>query len=134
MPGPAPKRSSERRRRNATPGLESAAAVVCVEQPVCPEDLHDRAKAWYRSLATSGQAVFYTDSDWQVALICATAIDMFMDSGRATLLAEIRALQSQLLATEGERRRARLELEHGSGGQSDAEVTALDDYRDALGG
>ena len=133
MPGPAPKRSSERRRRNKTPGLESSPAAVSVVQPACPEDLHVRAQEWYRSLATSGQSAFYTASDWQVALICAAAIDMFMETGRATLLAEIRSLQSQLLTTEGERRRSRLELEREEPGD-DAELTVLDDYRDALGG
>lgn len=131
MPGPPPKRSSQRRRRNATPGAETAAQDVLVEQPDCPAEVGERAREWYRSLARSGQAQFYTASDWQVALICAHAIDLFMDTGRATLLAEIRALQSQLLATEGERRRARLELERDSS-EEVADVVDADVWRRRL--
>ena len=132
MSGPAPKRESQRRRRNKDGGqVEKGTLAVDVEQPEPPEGLHSRAESWYRSLATSGQAEFYTDSDWQVALLCAHAIDLFMDTGRATLLAEVRAFQSQLLATEGERRRARLELERVAE-EVPAEVSDLDEPRRRL--
>lgn len=132
MPGPPPKRSSQRRRRNSDGvEVESAPLRVELEQPECREDLHPRAAGWYRSLASSGQARFYTDSDWQVALICAEAIDLFMKTGRATLLAEIRSLQSQLLATEGERRRVKLELERSKSEES-GDVSELDEYRRRL--
>ena len=132
MSGPAPKRESQRRRRNKDGGqAEKGTLAVEIEQPEPPDGLHSRAVAWYRSLATSGQAEFYADSDWQVALICAHAIDLFMDTGRATLLAEVRALQSQLLATEGERRRARLELERVTE-EVPADVSDLDEHRRRL--
>ena len=132
MSGPAPKRESQRRRRNKDGGeVERGTLAVDIDQPEIREGLHPRADEWYRSLATSGQAEFYTESDWQVALICAEAIDMFMDTGRATLLAEIRALQSQLLATEGERRRARLELERVTE-EVPADVSDLDEHRRRL--
>ena len=132
MSGPAPKRESQRRRRNKDGGqVEKGTLAVDVEQPEPRDGLGPRAEAWYRSLATSGQAEFYTDSDWQVALICAEAIDLFMSTGRATLLAEIRALQSQLLATEGERRRARLELERVTE-EVPADVSDLDEHRRRL--
>ena len=133
MSGPAPKRESQRRRRNKDGGqVEKGTLAVNVEQPEPPEGLHPRAESWYRSLATSGQAEFYADSDWQVALICAHAISLFMETGRATLLAEIRALQSQLLATEGERRRARLELERVEPDEEAGDVSWLDDARNRL--
>lgn len=131
--GPAPKRSDQRRRRNKDGGaVDGGMLQVEVEQPEPREGLHPRADGWYRSLATSGQAEFYADSDWQVALLCAEAIDLFMDTGRATLLAEIRAFQSQLLSTEGERRRARLELERVSVEEEAADVSELDEYRRRL--
>lgn len=131
MPGPPPKRSSQRRRRNADPGAETASLTVSVDQPEAPEGLGRRASEWYASLARSGQAQFYTPSDWQVALICAHAIDLFMETGRATLLAEVRALQTQLLATEGERRRARLELERDDA-EEVADVVDADVWRRRL--
>ena len=129
--GPAPKRESQRRRQNKTDPAERVVVEGPVEQPDPPEGLGGRALAWYRSLAESGQAQFYEPSDWQVALVCAQAIDLFMETGRATLLAEVRALQSQLLATEGERRRVKLEVDRG-GGEESADVVDADEWRRRL--
>ena len=130
--GPVPKRSEERRRRNKVAGLERADAVVSVAQPEPPESLQGAGLAFYRSLASSGQAKFYTDSDWQVALLCAETIELFRATGRASLLTEVRGMFSQLLVSEGDRRRARLELEFGDD-DVDAEVTAIELYRRDLG-
>lgn len=133
--GPTPKRSDQVRRRNLDqPKPEHAQAVVKVDQPSPPADLTGRGLAWYRSLATSGQAVFYVDSDWQVALLCAHAMMLFEAEPRATMLAEIRALQSQLLATEGERRRARLELDRGEPGEGGGAVASVANIRGKLTG
>jgi hypothetical protein len=130
--GPPPKREGQRRRRNKGAEAEHVQVAGKVDQPEPPDGLLGaRGLAYYRSLAESGQAVFYEPSDWQVALVCAQAIDLFMETGRATVLAEVRALQSQLLATEGERRRARLELERDSGEES-ADVIDADVWRRRL--
>lgn len=130
--GPAPKRSSQRRRRNQDAGeVEHVGASGPVAQPEPPSGLGERALAWYRSLAESGQARFYEPSDWQVALVCAQAIDLFMETGRATVLAEVRGLQSQLLATEGERRRVKLEVDRDQDEES-ADVVDADEWRRRL--
>lgn len=51
------------------------------------------------------------------------------------LVAALNSVMSSLLATEGDRRRARMELERKKSAQrGDANVTALDDYRSAFGG
>lgn len=129
--GRPPKRESQRRRQNKD-AVEHVGASGPVAQPEPPDGLGERALAWYRSLAESGQARFYEPSDWQVALVCAQAIDLFMETGRATVLAEVRALQSQLLATEGERRRVKLEVDRGQGDEESADVVDADEWRRRL--
>lgn len=130
--GRPPKREDQRRRRNKPDAKVEHAFTLEAEPPEPRADLCERAAEWYRSLASSGQAQFYTASDWQVALICAEAIEIFMETGRATILAEIRSLQTQLLSTEGERRRARLELEKASDGEEVADVADADVWRRRL--
>lgn len=131
---PMPKRDSQVRRRNKDRvPADKGTLRVDVSQPEPRKGLHPRALEWYRSLATSGQAEFYADSDWQAALIVAEAIDMFMETGRATLLTEIRSLWSSLLVTEGDRRRARLELERMAADEEETgDVSELDEYRRRL--
>ena len=138
--GPVPKRSAERRRRNKPEGVEItsvAAPAGVVECPPADEAWHPIAKDWYESLAVSGQAVFYEPSDWATARYVAEAMSRGLESSRfsAQLFAAVSAAMTELLTTEGARRRARMEILRG-GQETDrpADVTALDDYRALLGG
>jgi hypothetical protein len=92
-------------------GSRQGTVSISVKQPSIRSDIHTAARRWYRSLKTSGQAEFYTDSDWQTALVAAEVLDRFFATSRATLLAEFNRMCTSLLVTEGDRRRARLELE-----------------------
>ena len=74
--GPAPKRSDQRRRRNKTEPVDKAPVVVQVKQPPCPRGIHPQARAWYRSLASSGQSAYYADSDGR-RLDCRRDMDCF---------------------------------------------------------
>lgn len=94
MPGPIPKRSEERRRRNkdATPTIKvdlSDALSQQVEIPAPPVVTHDKdgnpldepehewhpiAEEWYLSLTKSGQALFYEPSDWATAYLLAESL------------------------------------------------------------
>lgn len=138
--GPVPKHSSERRRRNKPEGVQVTSvpsAVAVVECPPADESWHEIARDWYGSLATSGQAVFYQPSDWATARYVAEAMSRGLQASRfsAQLFAAVSSAMTELLTTEGARRRARLEIQRGrSGEEKPAEVTALDDYRAALGG
>ncbi len=109
--GPPPKRADQRRRNNKGPAIDTAPATVNVKQPPLRSGIHPTARKWYRSLRTSGQAEFYTDSDWQTAVVATEALNLFFATGRATLLAEFNRMCAALLVTEGDRRRARLELQ-----------------------
>jgi len=138
--GPIPKRSEERRRRNKPEGGEVtkvSAGVAVVEFPPAHEDWHPIAREWYESLQVSGQAVFYEPSDVATAVYVAEAMSRGLQAPRfsAQLFAAVSSAMTELLTTEGARRRARLELErHGVEDGKPASVLALDDYRDALGG
>lgn len=138
--GPVPKRSSERRRRNKPEGAEVTTVPVAEQQVECPpadDSWHQIARDWYDSLAKSGQAVFYEPSDWATARYVAEAMSRGLQASRfsAQLFAAVSSAMTELLTTEGARRRARLELERGGKGEEKpAGVTVLDDYRDALAG
>ncbi len=138
--GPIPKRAAERRRRNKPEGgavTPVAAPVAAVECPPASDAWHPIARDWYKSLATSGQAVFYEPSDWATAQYVAEAMSRGLESSRfsAQLFAAVSSAMTELLTTEGARRRARLEIERGPVQDKEpAAVTALSDYRLSLGG
>ncbi|MGW4223026.1 phage terminase small subunit [Streptomyces bauhiniae] len=141
--GPIPKRSEERRRRNKDDGPE------LIQAPAgSPEDLpglpdpdplwHPIATDWYLSLRESGQAAFYEPSDWAVARYAAHVMSQVLQSERGPngqLVAALNSVMSSLLTTEGDRRRARMELERKKpAGAKLASVSPLDSYRDIAGG
>jgi hypothetical protein len=139
--GPVPSRSADRRRRNKPDGgveVVSAPAGADAEPPKAEDYWHPIARDWYLSLAQSGQCRWYEPSDWQRARFVAEAMHRNLDSGRfsAQLFAAVSSSMSELLDTEGSRRRVRIELEraplkpNGAGG--DAAVADLDAYRAAL--
>lgn len=152
--GPVPKRSSQRRRKNKTTPVESApAAPVVVDVPESHAKWHPAAKAWFESLGRSGQSAFYEPSDWALAYLIAESISRDLkpqvvgvneETGEpvmavipmkgASLSAYLKAMTA-LMVTEGDRRRARLELERGGSEPAvDPDVPNLDDFRARLAG
>lgn len=138
MPGPVPKRESQRRRRNkSSDGLATVRAVGApkVKAPNVKPGWHPLMKEWYRSLKVSGQAVFYQPSDWQTAqLLCHVMSEALNgeEPVKASLLAEFNRTAASLMTTEGERRRLRLELENPDAlhRDEDATVSLMAAYRD----
>lgn len=156
--GPVPKRSSQRRRKNKTVAEKAYAprAPVKVKPPAAKATWHPAVRGWYASLKDSGQSAFYEPSDWALAQLIAESISRDLKpqvvginelTGEAvmatipmkgaSLSAYLKAMTS-LLVTEGDRRRAGLELERQSlipdTGEESSDVTDLDDYRARLGG
>ena len=109
--GPIPKKPSQRRRKSAEPPATKGSIQTTVKQPRIRADIHPLARTWYKSLAKSGQAEFYTASDWATALVAAEALNDYFAVRKAALLAEFNHMASALLVAEGDRRRARIELE-----------------------
>lgn len=134
--GPVPKRSSERRRRNKQSKPQKVAPVKAkVRRPPASKHWHPIARSWYASLGDSGQAQFYEPSDWQAARYVAEMMSRHLAGSKpsAQLFAVLWSAMTDLLTTEGARRRVRLEIERNDGAEKPpAGVTALDDYRRQL--
>lgn len=103
-----------------------------------PDELwHPIAADWYLSLRESGQSAFYEPSDWAMARYAAHVMSQVLLSDRGPngqLVAALNSVMSSLLTTEGDRRRARMELERKPAGPKLASVSPLDSYRDIAGG
>jgi len=141
--GPIPKRSEERRRANKSDGPKlihapSGAPAGLPDLPEPDELWHPIASDWYLSLRESGQAAFYQPSDWAVARYAADLMSKVLLSERGPngqLVAALNSVMSSLLTTEGDRRRARMELERQKPAETRlASVSPLDSYRDIAGG
>jgi hypothetical protein len=136
--GPVPKRSTQRRRRNkeSIPDVVKVAAAHVTAPPTNPR-WHELARGWYASLSESGQAQFFEPSDWQAALFVADAMSRLLRQKRysSVLFQAVWSAMSDLLTTEASRRRVRMEIERNAGEQQQpAGVTAIADYRKAIGG
>jgi len=111
-----------------------------VDLPELPEAdplWHPIAADWYLSLRESGQAAFYQPSDWAVARYVAELMSRGLSSERppnGQYVAALNSAMSSLLTTEGDRRRARMELERKKSGPKLASVRPMDAYRDLAGG
>lgn len=153
MPGPPPKRAAERRRRNvpAAGEPETAPGAAVVEVPAGDPEWHPVAARWYAALERSGHARFYEPSDWASAYVVAETMSRELrpqcvgstPEGEpvwaavpmrgASLNAILKAMGS-LMVMEGDRRRARLELERPDpSATAPPPVSPIDAYRRALG-
>lgn len=146
--GCVPKRSDQRRRTNEPdiPIVEGPAFKA--QPPDADPEWHPIAIRWFESLARSGQSSFYEESDWLTAVVLAESIsrefeDQPMVIGKgadahlemvklapksASISAWIKGFTS-LLATEGDRRRARIELQVPKAEEGDGDVSFLTDAR-----
>jgi hypothetical protein len=152
-----------RTNKESTPDKAPAGASAGVEHrtppPPAKRGWHPVARAWYKALSESGQSAFYEASDWATAVLVAEGMSRdlrpkFVGMGTtidaegnllseavfaelpvkgASLAAYLKAMTS-LLVTEGDRRRAKLELQRPAKGPADPDVPSLDDFRDRLSG
>lgn len=138
MPGPVPKRSDQRRRKNKTEGPEPVKAPTAIEPPAIPEPdsaWHPIARDWFVSLGKSGQHAFYEPSDWTTARYVAEAMSKNLNQYKfsSMLFAAVMAASTELLTTEGARRRLRVELERGGPVEIPPEVPIMAQYRRNVG-
>jgi hypothetical protein len=131
-----------------------APGAEIVERPSADPGWHPAAVAWFESLAASGQSHFYEPSDWATAYVLAESMSrelnpqpLVVGSGEearvelyrlppkaASVAAWLKGMTA-LMATEGDRRRAALELQRPqpAGSEEGGDVTHLDDVRARLG-
>lgn len=138
--GPIGKRSEERmghRSKEEKAEVTKAPGALVVAVPAPDELWHPIALRWYEALAESGQSRFFEPSDWAAAQYAAEAMSRNLNAGQrfsAQLFAAIWSAMNDLLTTEGDRRRVRMELQRPQPRDGNEGVTVLDDYRATLGG
>lgn len=128
MPGPIPKRDSERVRRNK-PDIptDTVTAIGTVDVPdlglIFPCDL---VIDFWNALKDSAQSKYYEASDWQYARMALHFADGLIKSEKPSsmMLTVVNSMLADLLVAEGQRRRVRMEIERE---QARAEVTQLSD-------
>lgn len=129
--GPIAKRAEERRRRNKV-DTDTVEMTGKVDVPPANEEWHPIAVDWYESLAISGQHKYYEPSDWAAAqLLAAQMTLMLMSRPSPTMFAAVWSAMGDLLTTEGERRRVRLEVNRKAAKPAEpglATVTPIDRY------
>jgi hypothetical protein len=132
--GPAPKRSTQRRRQNKESKPEIARVSGRVIPPKVDGKWHPAAKRWYKALGESGQAQFFEPSDWEAAHFLAGEISNYLRSDKrsAMMFSHIWSAMGELLTTEASRRRLKLEIERDDAKGSQGEVADLDAYRKRL--
>lgn len=107
------------------------------------------AKQWFESLARSGQSAFYEPADWATAVVVAESMSRELKPQPVVVAGgEVRMVElppkaasvaawlkgmTALLATEGDRRRALMELQRPKpGGEDGVDVSWIDDARRRL--
>lgn len=133
--GPAPKES--RRRRNADTYSGSGTVVADDGQlrgPALEGGWSERARSWYDTWRRSPQAAVFVATDWMRLRMLVPLVESYLEAPHHMKLAEIRQNESLLGATHTDRLKARIKVERPSAAaEAPAGVTALDDYRRALG-
>lgn len=115
MPGPVPKHSDERLRRNSdavpTEKLEVYGDVVMPALNL-PFEPHPMVVDWYESLRLSAQSKFYEPSDWEFARLTAFIMHNILNSSRPSpeMFKALNSAMGNILVTEGDRRRLRIEI------------------------
>jgi hypothetical protein len=96
--------------------------------PPADTSWHPIAKRWYDSLAQSGQSFFFEPSDWAQAAYVAEAMSRNLNQGQrlsGQLFAAVVSAASDLLTTEGARRRLRIELSKAEAAEVDSGIADL---------
>lgn len=111
--GPVPKRSEDRKRRNAPAvALTQVDGAPKVTIPNESREWHPVAKRMWKALKESGQSRFYESSDWAFAYSLMEDLSFYKSSGKRSgqMLSAILDGLAKLLVTEGDRRRVGIEL------------------------
>lgn len=139
--GPVPKRTDEvmgHRSKAELDERESApSGTGIVPIPAPDPEWHPIAKEWFESLGQSGQHRFFEPSDWATARFVAEGMSRTLKRTAlgAQMFAALMSAASELLSTEGSRRRLRLELQREQANTGDnAGVIAINAYKKRITG
>lgn len=140
-PGPIPKRSEDlaRGKRYEPEGtLAISKGTARGGKPYPTKGTwHPLAKQWYNSLKKSGIADYFEASDWATAVVVAEELSNYLKTDpmrrNGQMLTTLLTTMTSLGATEGERRRMRIELEAPKPTEVPARVIAIANYKKTLG-
>ena len=156
--GPIPKTENELARPRERRGSDEQSTIHGERRPVtwdlpADPDWHPIATQLYESVKTSGQSDFWQDSDWAIFYSLCEDISYYKTPSKATainrktgeaheydkprsgqMLQAIMSNLQDLLLTEGQRRRVRMELQEKPEERPDLKVVAMDRHRDLADG
>lgn len=127
---PAGERKRKERGTTATRGDARTATIPDPNPGWC-----EVANGLWESAQTSGQSDFYQDSDWWTLYFACDQITYMYEQGKRSpeFLKGIISMLANLMFTEADRRRARIELTDNTEDPEDVAMTAVADYRARLG-
>lgn len=142
--GPIPKRPEDRLghvTKAELAGSKSSSSTPAKTAPVSRRltwfardpNWHQIAQRWYDSLKKSGQAQYFEPSDVATAFFIAHKLSNHLTYGGGAMeFAALTSAMSLLLSTEGDRRRAGIELERVDPVQTDTVSDAVLEYQRLL--
>lgn len=150
MPGRVPNRSEDLARPRSRKGGDrppvTKGELKPVTIPEADENWHPTARMMWDSLAESGQADFYQQSDWAFAYFLCDEMTGYLCGERYNpktgemyqyrspeMMKAILSGLTTLCVTEGDRRRVRIELTEPPK-KDEATLTLMSDYREGLEG
>ncbi len=125
MPGPTPKSSTTRQRRNkASTASRLLLDVPKVRAPQLPKgrEWHPLTVAWWRDVWHSPMASEFLDSDKHGLYILADLVDCYWNNPSQSLAAEIRLQRQCYGLTPIDRRRLQWEVHFGADAKRDAPI------------
>lgn len=136
--GPVPNREEDLARPRSRKGSDEQEVkkglMRKVTVPRADPDWHAIAKQIYNSLKKSGQSDYFQDSDWAYAFMLCEDISQYKKSKQrsAMMASTIYSALGNLLVTEADRRRVRIELQEPEPETTSASVLAIADYKREL--
>lgn len=113
--GPVPKRSDQRLRTNDNKDIDKVQAFGVVKKPDLGlgDNVHPIIADFWESVGESAQSRYYEASDWQYFRVCLHFLNQLLRSNKpsAQMLTVVNQMMTDLLVSEGSRRRVRMEIE-----------------------
>lgn len=137
--GPVPRRSEERVGHAHQAGGQAAGITPGelreIKWPPADRNWSKRAKEMYKAARDSGQSDFFQQTDIARLRFLLDQVTYYEGQPQrsAMMLQTITTEMSNLLFAEGDRRRVRIELSRVDNSNEDAQVVAINSYRDELG-
>ena len=126
--GPVPKRSSEKAPTSKQVEVTTIEKNGRVEQPLLGfDDPHPIIRDMWFAMADSAQSEWYEPSDWEYARFTLHFADQLLKTSRpsAQMFQGITSALSDLLISEGARRRLRMEIERDQAKTDIIDISAM---------